>query len=113
MSDFEDAIGDMTDTLLEEAGLECLYIRGTDTTTLTMRRSTGRPQFVDNGQGHVLEVRPVDFICRTSALPYTTPQAGDVVKCSGIRYELQPVGGEKAFRQMSPQMTRLHTRQIG
>lgn len=113
MSDFEDAIGDMTDTLLEEAGLSCLYIRGNDTATLTMRRSTSRPQFIDNGQGHVLEVRPVDFICRTSALPYAIPQAGDIIRCDGVRYELQSVGGEKVFRQQSPQMTRLHTRQIG
>ena len=112
MSDFDDAIGDMTDDLLTEAGESCIYIRGTESTTITLRRSPGRSQFINNGNGGVIEIRPTDWIARTSALPYAIPQAGDIITVAGKRYELQPFGGEKVFRVTSPQMTRLHSKQV-
>jgi hypothetical protein len=112
VSDFDDAIGGMTDDLLTEAGESCIYIRGTESTTITLRRSPGRSQYIDNGNGGVIEIRPTDWIARTSALPYAIPQAGDIITVAGKRYELQPFGGEKVFRVTSPQMTRLHSKQV-
>ena len=58
MSDFDDAIGDMTSDLLTEAGTSCVYLRGTTSTTITLRKSTGQPYPVDAGNGMILEVRP-------------------------------------------------------
>lgn len=112
MSDFDDAIGDMTSDLLTEAGLSCVYLRGTTSTTLTMRKSSGQPYPVDAGNGLIVEVRPVDFICLTSALPYVQPMQGDRVVCGGLKFEVHPPTGDKVFRQISPQMTRIHTKQV-
>lgn len=113
MSDFDDAIGDMTQDLLTEAGGSFVYHRDQTSTTITLRKSTLRPVQMENGEGVIVEVRPVDFIALTSALPYAVPLAGDQITGGGKRYELQPTTGQKVFRQISPQMTRLHTNEIG
>ena len=69
MSDFEDAIGDAVDDLLAEAGVACVYIRGNETTSVTLRKSTLPPVVIDNGSGHLVEIQPVDFIGKTITLP--------------------------------------------
>jgi hypothetical protein len=112
VSDFDDAIGDMTDDLLTEAGESCTYIRGTESTTITLRRAAGRTQYQDNGNGGVLEIRPVDWIARNIALPYATPLPGDLIIAGNQRFELQPFAGEKVFRITSPKMVRLHSKQV-
>ena len=112
MSDFDDAIGDMTSDLLSEAGSSCVYLRGTTSATLTMRKSSGRPYPVDAGNGLIVEVRPVDFICLTSALPYSKPLQGDRIVCGGLKFEVHPVPGGDCFDVLSPQMTRIHTKQV-
>ena len=38
--------------------------------------------------------------------------AGDQITGGGETFELQPMTGEKVWRQISPQMTRLHTKKI-
>ena len=113
MSDFDDAIGDMVTDLLAEAGESVTYFRGTESHAITARRATGRAQFVDMGNGQIMEIRPVDWILLQADMPYPLPQSGDIILASGKRYELQPFAGEKVFRQTSPQMIRLHTKQIG
>lgn len=112
MSDFDDAIGDMTSDLLTEAGTSCVYLRGTTSTTITLRKSTGQPYPVDAGNGMILEVRPVDFIALTTALPYAIPKQGDRILCGNVAHEVHPPTGDKVFRQISPQMTRIHTKQV-
>lgn len=112
MSDFDDAIGDMTTDLLTEAGGSFVYHRGTTSTTITLRKSTLPPVQMENGEGVIIEVRPVDFIALTTALPYAVPLAGDKITGDGETFELQPTTGQKVWRQISPQMTRLHTNKV-
>jgi hypothetical protein len=114
MSDFDDAIGDMTDILLDEAGGAFVYHRGAESASITLRRSGQMPYQVDNGNGQIVEVRTVDFIAKTTSLPYAVPLRGDKITGGGLTYEVNPPpGGDKVFRQISPQMTRLHTKQVG
>lgn|GEM_PF-1143954 len=113
MSDFDDAIGEMVEDLLAEAGQTVTYFRGVESHSVTARKAAGRTQFVDLGNGQIVEVRPVDWILLQADLPYPQPQAGDVILSAGLRYELQPFAGEKVFRQTSPQMVRLHSKMIG
>ena len=111
MSDFDDAIGGMTTDLLTEAGTSCVYLRGNTATTITLRKSQQQSTFLDQGNGQMTEVRPVDFIGLTSALPYT-PERGDRIVCAGNTYEVLPGVGEMVYRQISSQMTRIHTKRI-
>jgi len=112
MSDFDDAIGDMTETLLAEAGTSCLYIRGAVTATVTLRKSTQQSVFYDTGTGQQIELRPVDFIGKTVDMPYAIPLRGDRIKCGASTYEVQALVGEKVYRDISPQMIRIHTKQV-
>jgi hypothetical protein len=111
MSDFDDAIGDMTTELLSEHGSSCVYRRGNVSSSVTLRMSTLQPVQIDSG-GQVLEVRPVDFIGLTIQLPYTTPEPGDRITLGTGVYEVQTLLSEKVFRQISPQMTRIHTLRV-
>ena len=113
MTDFDDAIGDATTTLLAEAGGTFTYCRGaTEFTGLSARKSTMPALQMENGEGLVIEVRPVDFIFLTSSLPYPKPEAGDRITDGTEVWELMPTVGEKVFRQISPQMIRLHTKKV-
>jgi hypothetical protein len=112
MSDFDDAIGDMVGDLLLEAGGSFTYLRGATSSTVTLRKTSQQSMFMDAGNGQVLEVRPVDFIGLTSALPYDPPEKGDMIISGVSRFEVQPTSSEKVFRQISPQMTRIHTKQV-
>lgn len=113
MSDFDDAIGDMTNDLLTEAGGPFVYLRGTSKTTVTMRKSTLAPMILDAGNGTTIEVRRVDFILLTADLPYGDPQRGDQIKAGSLTWEVLPTVSEKVFRRISDQMTRIHTKQVG
>ena len=112
MTDFSDAVIDMTGDLLAAAGESCVYIRGTTSTTITLRKSQQQTTIVETDNGQVTEVAPVDFIGLTTAFPYDTPLRGDLIVVGGRRYEVQPAVGEKVFRRISEQMTRVHTKQI-
>ncbi len=112
MSDFDDAIGEMTEDLLAEAGGSFVYIRGNQSTTITLRKSAQPVYQVDSGNGSVIEVRPVDFIGKTSSLPYAIPLRGDRITGGGKTFEVQPTVSEKCFFQKSDQMTRIHTKQV-
>jgi hypothetical protein len=109
---FEAATTTLTETLLAFAGESCIYIRGASSTTVTLRRSTLPPQYMDTGVGQISEVRPVDFIGLASAFPYAIPLAGDRITCDGKRFEVTPTTGEKCFRQITPTMMRIHAKQI-
>jgi hypothetical protein len=113
MSDFEDAIGDMVSDLLAEAGGSFFYFRGSERTPVTFRKSVLTPMIIDTGNGTLIEVRPVDFICLTSDLPYAVPLRGDQIRSGSLTWEVQPTTSEKVFRQISDQMTRIHTKQVG
>lgn len=112
MSDFDDAIGDATTDLLTEAGLSCVYHRGSESTSITLRKSTQQPFVVENGVGNLTEVRPVDFIGLTSTFPYTEPLAGDKIVTGGEWFEVNAVVTEKCFRKISPKMIRIHTKLV-
>ena len=113
MSDFDDAIGEMTTDMLTEAGASVTYLRGNVSSTVTMRKSVQPVSVIDSGNGSVIEVRPVDFIGLTTALPYDPPQRGDRLIVGGQTYEVQPTVSEKVYRRISQQMTRIHAKQIG
>ena len=114
MSDFDDAIGDMTDDLLAEAGGTFVYHRGGVSTSITMRLSKPPAYAVDNGNGQIVEVQPVDFIAKTISLPYLIPLRGDKITGGGVTYEVQPPqGSDKVYFRKSPEMTRIHTKQSG
>ena len=108
MSDFDDAIADMTADLLSEAGAEFSYVRGTTTTTVTMRKSH-QPSYLVDIEGMQSEVTPTDFIGLTANLPYSPPRKGDKIIDGDTVYLVQPTTSEKTFRVISPQMTRIHT----
>jgi hypothetical protein len=112
-TDFDDAIGDMTTELLAEAGGSFVYVRGVTTTTVTLRKSVGQSMIMDLANGVQIEVRPVDFICLTTGLPYDPPERGDKIIGDGLTYEVQPTVSEKVYRRISQQMTRIHTKQVG
>jgi len=105
-------ITDMTNELLTEAGSSFVYIRGNVTATVTLRKSVQPTMLIDSGNGSVVEVRPVDFIGLTTALPYAIPERGDKIIWGGLTYEVQPTTSEKVFYQKSPTMTRIHTKQV-
>lgn len=113
MSALDDAVGEMTDDLLAEAGRTVSYLRsGVAAGTPTLSRHQQPSQYLDNGNGGIIEVTPVDFIGVTSTLPFDPPLKGDQIVDGGLTYELLPTIGEKVFRRISPQMTRLHTKQV-
>lgn len=112
MSDFDDAIGDMTTDLLTEAGRACVYWRCDAQTSITLRRSQLPSMFLDAGNGQTIEVVPVDFIGLTSALPVSEPQKGDRITTGGNTYEVQPTTSEKVYRKISDQMIRIHTKRV-
>lgn len=113
MSDFDDAVGDMATDLLAEAGGSFVYLRDNVTTTVTARKSVMAPILIETVSGNTIEVRPVDFLMLTADLPYPIPLKGDQFKAGGLTWEVQPTTSEKVFRQISPQMTRIHTKQVG
>lgn len=113
MSDFDDAVGDMTTDLLAEAGASMKYLRGNASATVTLRKSVQPVYQIDSGNGSLIEVRPVDFIGLTSALPYDPPARGDRLIVGGETFEVQPTVSETVFRRLSSQMTRIHAKQIG
>ena len=107
-------IADATIDLLTEAGGSFVYVRGNQATTITLRKSVQQPELIDNGQGVITEVRPVDFIGLTTALPYDPPERGDRIKGGGMTFEVQqPTSSEKVFRRITQTVTRIHTKQIG
>lgn len=114
MSGFDDEIGDMVDDLLTEAGGAFTYrhVVTSQEETITARKSV-LPSFqIDNGAGFLIEVRPADFIMKTAALPFGNPVKGQRIEDGSEVYEIWSVSGEKCFRQISPQMTRIHTKRI-
>jgi hypothetical protein len=113
MSDFDDAIGDMVEDLLAEAGESYIYLRGAASTTITLRKSQQRGMMLEAASGMLTEVRPTDFIGLTSDFPYDPPERGDRIVGGGKTYEVQPGIGEKVFRRISEKMTRVHTKQTG
>ena len=113
MSDFDDDITDMTEDLLAVAGDSFVYSRGATDTTLTLRKSVLPSYQIDSGNGMLVEVRPVDFIGLTTALPYDPPLRGDRIVGGGQTFEVLPTVSEKVFRRITQTMTRVHTKQIG
>jgi len=112
MSDFDDAIGEMTIDFLVEAGTSCVYRRGNTTATITLRKSQQPSYQIDSGNGSLIEVTPVDFVGLTTALPYDPPERGDRITIGSTAFEVQPTTSEKVFRRISQQMTRIHTKQV-
>lgn len=113
MPDLDDAVGDMVTDLHAEAGRTVTYRRdGVARGTLTMSRHRQAGQYVDNGQGGIVEVLSVDFIAKTAALPFDPPLSGDQIVVGAEVFEVLPTVGEKVFRRISDQMTRIHTKQV-
>lgn len=113
MSALEDAVGEMADDLLDEAGRSMTYFRDrVSAGTVTMSKHQQQSQYIDNGQGGVIEITPVDFLAKTSTLPFDPPLKGDKIVDGTATYEVLPTVSEKVFRRISPQMTRIHTKQV-
>jgi len=102
----------MVADLLDDAGRSVTYYRGgVSQGTVTMSRQRQPSQYLDNGQGGIVEVVPIDFVCVTADLS-VTPQRGDQIVVGNERYEVMPTVGEKVYRRLSDQMTRIHTKQV-
>lgn len=116
MPDLDDAVGEMVTDLHEVAGRTVTYYRGgVNRGTLTMSRHRQQSQYVDNGQGGIIEVTPVDFIGKTSALEALSafpPVKGDLIVVGSDTFQVLPTVGEKVFRRIGDQMTRIHTKQV-
>jgi len=114
MSSMENDIGDMVTDLLTAAGDAYNYRNGAGgaTATVTAVKSSPPSFQIDNGNGLLIEVRPVEFKMLTSALPYGNPVKGQRLERGGSVWEIQPTTGEKCFYQQSPQMTRIHSKLI-
>lgn len=112
MSCQDDDAEDLIDDLLAEWGKSVVYSRGIVQHTLTMCRSRGAAQVVDDGRGGVLEVRPVDFLGRTADFPFDRPEAGDRIRLNGQTYEVQPTYSEPPERTIVSPMLRIHTKPI-
>lgn len=114
MSDFDDDVGDMVDELLTAAGDEYTYrnCAGGETVTVTAVKSSPPSFQNDNGNGLLIEVRPVEFKMLTSDLPFGNPVKGQRFERGSNVWEVQPTTSEKCFYQQSPQMTRIHTKLI-
>ena len=111
MSDFDDAIGDMTEDLLTEAGGSFVYRRGSVSTTITLNMQKQPSELIEVG-GIQIQIHPIDFKGLTSSLPYDPPMKGDIITGGGKRYEVQPTTSEVVHRRISPKMTRIHAKQI-
>ena len=111
-TDFDADISDAVDDLLTEAGESATYVRGAETTTMTLRKSTLIPQIMDTGNGSVIEVRPVDFIGKTIAFPYAQPLSGARIIYGGEAFEVVSPVSEKAYRIISGPMIRIHTQKV-
>jgi len=112
MSGFDDDIGGMVDDLLVQAGGSFSYFRGTESAPVTLIKSARMPSLIDAGNGTVVEVRSVDFIGRPTEMPYSEPKRGDRIVGGGSTFEVQPTTGDKVFLIVSPQMIRIHTKQV-
>ena len=114
MSGMDNDIGDMATDLLTAAGDAYTYRIGAGgaTATVTAVKSSPPSFQIDNGNGLLIEVRPVEFKMLTSALPYGNPVKGQRLERGGSVWEIQPTTGEKCFYRQSPQMTRIHSKLI-
>ena len=113
MADLDDAVGEMVTDLHAEAGRTVTYRRGgVSLGTLTMSRHRQPSQIVDNGMGGIIEITPIDFIAKTSELLADPPLRGDKIVVGSDVYEVNPPGGEKVFRRIGDQITRIHTKQV-
>lgn len=113
MSRVDGSIGDrLASSLNTFFGEPVSYYRnGTLAGTLTAAISKREGSYVD-ANGAVIDMNSVDIKCKTDDLPVDEPQRGDRIVCSGVTYEVLPVGGEKSFLQTSPSMTRIHAKQV-
>ena len=114
MSSMDNDIGDMVTDLLTAAGDAYTYRNGAGgaTATVTAVKSSPPSFQIDNGNGLLIEVRPVEFKMLTSALPYGNPVKGQRLERGGSVWEIQPTTSEKCFYQQSTQMTRIHSKLI-
>ena len=108
----ESSVSEMTADLLVEGGESFTYTRGFTDATVTLRRSTLPSQLMESGDGMITEVRPVDFIGLTSALPYDPPARGDRITDGTRTWEVVPTTSEKVFRRITKTMTRIHAQEI-
>lgn len=112
-TDLEAAVGLMADDLLTINGQAVSYLRdGVEAGTPTMSKQRQPAQYIDNGNGGFIEVVPVDFVCKTADLPFNPPLRGDQIVVDGEIFEVLPTTGEKVYRVISSQMTRIHTKQV-
>lgn len=112
MPDFDDQIEGAISDFLEETGKDCVYIRGSSTATVNLRKSKMPPVLIDDGTGHIVEVVPVAFIGLTRELPFDPPIDGDRIKVGGETFEVLPTISEKCFRRISDPMTRIHCKKV-
>ena len=112
MSNLDDDVSGMVEDFLADHGSSRTYRRGASSTTVTLARLTQRPIVVEVN-GALFEVRETAWICDTSDLPYGDPQDGDEIDDGSVTYEVRPTTGEKCFRQISPSLTRIHSKRVG
>jgi len=109
----DDAVSSMVDSLLGSDGVECEYIReGAVLGTMTLSIRKQPSQVIDNGQGGLIEILPVDAIGKAADLPSGEPKRGDRIKAGETTYEVLPTVSEKVFRKISDSMIRIHMKQV-
>lgn len=110
----DDGLETLADELILFGGQEFIYRNGAGgaTETVSARICRQPPIGIDNGNGLIIEVRPVDFIVKTIDLPYGKPAKGHRIETGSTVYEVQPTVSEKCFRELNAHFTRIHTKQI-
>ena len=114
MPAFIDAQETHVDRLLAQAGEEYTYRNGAGgaTDTITLVRSTPPPFQIDNGNGLLIEVRPVEFAAKAADLPFGNPVRGQRIERGGSVWEIQPTTSEKCYHQPSDHMLWIHAKLI-
>lgn len=112
MPDVDDDVESMVTDLHASHGRTVTYARGASSASVTMSKHRQQSFQVDNGNGGIIEVQPIDWVCLTDDLPYGDPVRGDTITVSGVTYEVLPTTSEKVFRRINDAMTRVHTKQI-
>lgn len=111
-----DGVRWMAGIVTTKSGISCTYIRGSQRSTLNMRRVPQATAAVEI-DGRVIEWTPVDFLVGTADLPYGEPKRGDQIRCSvngeTRTHEVFMVGNEKPSRDLADAMTRIHTKVVG
>lgn len=105
----------MVGKVLDYAGIECQYVRGSRKADVVMRRDP-QPTQVQEIDGRLIEWEPIHFKIGTSDLPFGQPEDNDLIKCvvngENLTHGVYIPEDAKVSRDLSSSMTRVHSKLI-